>query len=145
MVPVGDWAKTRLSKLSATDQTRDESRVNSGFGKNVSNWVGREMVYPTNVIHMATECSNRNHSAAFPIELPNWFIKLFTVEEDVVLDPFVGSGTTAEAAKLLGRHYLGIDLDPDFYRLAESRVGQTQLRLLEDRESYSTNADNEPT
>lgn len=143
MVPVGDWAKSRLSKLSATDQTRDESRVNSGFGKNVSNWVGREMVYPTNVIHMATECSNRKHSAAFPIDLPNWFIKLFTVEGDLVLDPFVGSGTTAEAAKSLGRHYLGIDLDPDFYRLAESRVGQTQLRLLEDRESYSTNEDNE--
>ena len=143
MVPVGDWAKTRLTKLSVTDQTRDESRVNSGFGKNVSNWVGRDMVYPTNVIHMATECSNRNHSAAFPMELPSWFIKLFTVEGDFVLDPFVGSGTTAEAAKLLGRHYLGIDLDPEFYRLAETRVGQTQLRLLEDRESYSSNGNNE--
>ena len=45
-----------------TDKRRDESRVSSGFGKNVSNWVGREKVYPTNVIHMATECSNRNHT-----------------------------------------------------------------------------------
>lgn len=52
MVPVGDWAKDRLSKLSETDKTRDESRAGSGFGKNVSNWVGRDMVYPTNVLHL---------------------------------------------------------------------------------------------
>ncbi len=143
MVPIGDWAKTRLSKLSETDQIRDESKVNSGFGKNVSNWIGRHMVYPNNVIHMSTECSNRNHSAAFPLELPTWFIKLFTGEGDLVLDPFVGSGTTAEAAKLLGRHYLGIDLSPEFYKLAEERVGQTQRRLLEKSETYSTNGNNE--
>lgn len=144
MVPVGDWSKSRLSKLSATDRTRDESKVNSGFGKNVSNWVGRDMVYPTNVIHMSTECSNRNHSAAFPIELPTWFIKLFTIEGNLVLDPFVGSGTTAEAAKALGRHYLGIDLDPEFHLLAESRVVQVQSRLLEKPPHYSTNGNNEP-
>jgi DNA modification methylase len=145
MVPVGDWSKSRLSKLSNTDQVRDESKVNSGFGKNVSNWVGRDMVYPTNVIHMSTECSNRNHSAAFPLELPSWFIKLFSAEGDLVLDPFVGSGTTAEAAKLLGRHYLGIDLSPEFYDLAETRVGQSQYRLLENPSTYSANGKDEST
>jgi DNA modification methylase len=145
MVPVGDWSKSRLSKLSNTDQVRDESKVNSGFGKNVSNWVGRDMVYPTNVIHMSTECSNRNHSAAFPLELPSWFIKLFSAEDDLVLDPFVGSGTTAEAAKLLGRHYLGIDLSPEFYDLAETRVGQSQYRLLENPSTYSANGKDEST
>ncbi len=139
MVPVGDWARTRLSNLSATDKVRDESKVNSGFGKNVSNWVGRDMVYPTNVIHMSTECANRNHSAAFPLELPSWFIKLFTVEGDLVLDPFVGSGTTAQAARLLGRHYLGIDISPEFIELANQRIGRMQLQLLESRETYSTN------
>jgi len=132
MVPVGDWAKTRLSKLSKTDQVRDESKVNSGFGKNVSNWIGRDMVYPTNVIHMSTECGNRNHSAAFPLELPSWFIRLFTAEGDLVLDPFVGSGTTAQAAKLLGRHYLGIDISPEFIELANERIGSAQLQLFED-------------
>ena len=145
MVPVGDWSKSRLSKLSNTDQVRDESKVNSGFGKNVSNWIGRDMVYPTNVIHMSTECSNRNHSAAFPLELPSWFIKLFSVEGDLVLDPFVGSGTTAEAAKLLGRHYLGIDISPEFFDLAETRVAQTQYRLLEKPSTYSTNGKDEST
>jgi DNA modification methylase len=123
MVPMGDWAKTRLRKLSDTDRRRDESRVGSGFGKNVSNWVGREKVYPTNVLHLATESSNRRHSAAFPLELPKWFIKLFTQEGDLVLDPFVGSGTTALAAQQLGRHYLGIDIQPEYIALAEQALG----------------------
>jgi DNA modification methylase len=123
MVPMGDWAKTRLRKLSDTDRRRDESRVGSGFGKNVSNWVGREKVYPTNVLHLATESSNRRHSATFPLELPKWFIKLFTQEGDLVLDPFVGSGTTALAAQQLGRHYLGIEIQPEYAALAEQALG----------------------
>lgn len=102
-VPIGTWAESRLNNLSDTDLTRDEAKNNSGFGKRVANWVGKELVYPTNVLHLATECSNKNHSAAFPEELPKWFIKLFTQEGDVVLDPFVGSGTTVAVAKNLKR------------------------------------------
>jgi len=115
MVPIGDWAQKRLSTLSETDMTRDVSKVGSGFGKNISNWVGKEMVYPTNVLHLATECGNKNHSAAFPYALPEWFIKLFTREGDVVLDPFMGSGTTIRAALNLGRNVIGIDINPDYY------------------------------
>lgn len=129
MVPVGEWAKDRLSNLSETDKTRDESRVGSGFGKNISNWVGREKVYPTNVLYLATECSNRNHSAAFPIELPSWFIKLFTVRNDVVLDPFVGSGTTAVAAVQLGRKFVGIDTEIEFVELSKERISEIQISM----------------
>jgi len=71
MVPTGDWAKTRLKRLSNTDQSRDNSKVNSGFGKNISNWIGRDMAYPSNVLVMATETSNKSHSAVFPKELPS--------------------------------------------------------------------------
>lgn len=131
MVPVGDWAESRLANLSETDKTRDESKVDSGFGKNISNWLDREMVYPDNVLYMATECSNRNHSAAFPIDLPTWFIKLFTIEDDIVLDPFVGSGTTAAAAKELGRHYVGIDIKEEYCHLARERVAYIQPPLFE--------------
>ncbi len=129
MVPVGSWAKERLAKLSETDKIRDESRAGSGFGKNVSNWIGRDMVYPTNVIHMATETGNKNHSAVFPLDLPEWFIKLFTKPGDVVLDPFVGSGTTALAAIELGRNFVGIDINSEYVTLSRERIKESQPRL----------------
>jgi DNA modification methylase len=143
MVPVGDWAEDRLANLSKTDKIRDESKVESGFGKKVANWLGRDMVYPNNVIHMATECSNRNHSAAFPVDLPTWFIKLFTVKGDVVLDPFVGSGTTAVAAKQLGRKYIGIDINEEYCQISEERVMQIQPRLFDESAFYAVRGGNE--
>lgn len=141
MVPVGDWAKSRLVNLSETDQIRDESKVGSGFGKNVSNWIGRDMVYPTNVLHTATECSNHNHSATFPVDLPAWFIKLFTQADDVVLDPFVGSGTTALATAQLGRFYVGIDISEEYVEEARQRVSNVAVKLpafAEKRVKYTT-------
>jgi len=128
MVPTGEWAKTRLKTLSETDKRRDNSRVGSGFGKNVSNWVGRDRAYPTNVIHMATETGNTGHSAAFPVELPAWFIRLFTAQGNVVLDPFMGSGTTAVAAKQLGRTYLGIEKEADYCAIAAKRLSETTFQ-----------------
>lgn len=98
MVPMGDWAKTRLKNLGKNDVKRFDSQVKSGFGKNISNWVGRTMAYPSNVLHLATETGNKNHSATYPRALPEWFIKLFTDEDDWVLDPFVGSGTSCQIA-----------------------------------------------
>ncbi len=142
MIPVGNWAKDRLAKLSETDKIRDESKVGSGFGKNISNWVGREKVYPTNVIHMATECGNKNHSAAFPVDLPLWFIKLFTQQGDVVLDPFIGSGTTAVAAIKLSRNYIGIDVNEEFCNLSRKRTSGIQIQFLDTEpqaEAYNSN------
>lgn len=125
-VPIGDWAKSRLKKLSDNDKVRTSSAVGSGFGKNVSNWIGRETVYPTNVLHLATESSNKNHSAAFPESIPEWFIKLFTQEGDTVLDPFLGSGTTSVVAKRLNRHSIGIELLPEYFDIAERRVEEVE-------------------
>lgn len=122
MVPIGDWSKARLRNLSDTDKIRDESKVLSGFGKNVSNWLRREMVYPTNVLHLATECNNKNHSATFPESLPDWFIKLFTKEGDTVLDPFMGSGTTLIVARKLNRNSIGIELLPEYYNIASENL-----------------------
>jgi len=122
MVPMGKWAEKRLAKLSDTDRIRDESRAGSGFGKNVSHWLGKKYVYPTNVLHLSTECSNRGHSASFPISLPMWFIKLFTQEGDLVLDPFMGAGTTALACIKLNRHYVGIEMMEKYCNLAVEAV-----------------------
>jgi len=82
------------------------------------------MVYPTNVLHLATECNNKDHSAAFPDELPEWFIKLFTKEGDIVLDPFMGSGTTTIVAQKMGRVGIGIEIVSEYYKLAENQLSQ---------------------
>jgi DNA modification methylase len=79
-------------------------------------------VYPGNVLYLASESSNRNHSATFPVDLPAWFIRLFTEEGDVVLDPFAGSGTTAVAAIRLGRHFVGIEVEGRYHKVALERV-----------------------
>lgn len=129
MVPMGDWKNERLKKLSARDATRDESRVGSGFGKNISNWKGRDMAYPTNVLHMATECGNKSHSAAFPESLPEWFIRLFTAEGDVVLDPFAGSGTTLLVAERLARKTVGFELLEEHCLVAKERLGLKRKKL----------------
>ena len=121
-VPVGDWAISRLKNLSDTDMRRDNSKVGSGFGKNVSSWVGRDTVYPNNVLTLATESSNKKHSAVYPVGLPSWFIQLFTQPGDVVLDPFLGSGTTCVAAMRLNRQSYGIELLEEYVELAKERV-----------------------
>ncbi|MDM8527456.1 site-specific DNA-methyltransferase [Anaerolineales bacterium HSG24] len=130
MVPMGDWAKGRLKNLSETDKIRDTSKVGSGFGKNVSNWLTRDKAYPTNVLHKATECNNKSHSAAFPEWLPEWFIKLFTQKNDWVLDPFSGSGTTLHVAQRLRRNSVGIEILPKYHMIAKERVKLHQRQLL---------------
>lgn len=130
MVPTGDWASNRLKSLSDTDKVRDESKVGSGFGKRIENWVGRELAYPTNVLHMATECGNRNHSAAFPRPLPAWFIQLFTDPGDVVLDPFLGSGTTAFCALEYGRDAIGIEINREYCQEVTAMAAKFEQLLL---------------
>ena len=122
MVPIGSWSQKRFSSLTKNDKRRHESQVKSGFGKKVSNWLGREKVYPTNVLHISTETVNRNHSAVFPTQLPEWFIKLFSGKGDLILDPFSGSGSTLLAAKKLERKYLGIEIEKKFNKIAKSRI-----------------------
>lgn len=129
-VPIGNWSQTRLKNLSNTDKKRDESKVQSGFGKKISNWVGKDKVYPSNVLHIATECSNKNHSATFPKSLPEWFIKLFTVKEDTVLDPFLGSGTTLFTANKMGRNSIGIEINKEYYLLVKDRLNKLNVNIL---------------
>ncbi|MBM3404115.1 MAG: site-specific DNA-methyltransferase [Bacteroidetes bacterium] len=136
-VPTGDWAKTRLKKLSDTDKIRDNSKVGSGFGKNISNWLNRDLAYPTNVLHLSTECSNRNHSATFPEALPEWFIKLFTKPGDVVLDPFMGSGTTVVVAQRLSRKAIGIDILSEYHEITLQRLDPVvEWTLFEPKVKY---------
>ena len=83
------------------------------------------MVYPTNVLHGATECANRQHSAAFPYWLPEWFIALFTDPGDTVLDPFAGSGTTISAALAMEREAIGVEVYQPYVDKLNEQFGQT--------------------
>lgn len=139
MVPMGDWAQTRLKTLGKNDVVRYDSQVGNAFAKNIANWEGRTMAYPTNVLHMATECGNKQHSAAFPKALPNWFIKLLSNPGDVVLDPFVGSGTTLFSALELGRVGIGIDASAEFIDICSKQIQPAQGVLLEERRPYVVN------
>lgn len=121
-VPIGAWAKARFRNISKNDMLRSNSATQSGFGRKVANWIGKRKVYPTNVLHLPTECRNRNHSAVFPLELPKWFIRLFTKKGDIVLDPFIGSGTTAIACIQLNRKYIGIDINKNICNLARKNI-----------------------
>ncbi len=130
MVPMGRWAETRLKNLGKNDVIRFNSQVGSGFGKNISNWIGRDKAYPSNVLHFATETDNKHHSATFPRALPEWFIRLFTKEGDWVLDPFVGSGTTCEVAYKLSRNSVGIDIVAEYIDLIRKKINIGELLLF---------------
>lgn len=130
MIPKGGWADNRLRKLSKNDTVVQMSKTKSGFRRNISNWVERDYVYPDNVLYLAPETGNQQHSAVFPQQLPMWFIKLFTKRGDVVLDPFLGSGTTATAAKKLSRRYIGIELQAEYIDLINQRLSQQERNLF---------------
>lgn len=72
------------------------------------------------------------HPAPFPVELPRRLIELYTFADDLVLDPFIGSGTTAVAAVETGRHFVGFDLSAEYLEIAERRIheGRTGTRTI---------------
>ncbi len=111
--PVGDWTHKRLKNMSENDMTRQNSSTNPKYGRRMAAWEGRNLVYPTNVLHRAPIAHNTGHSAAFPEWLPDFFIRLFTDPGDVVLDPFSGSGTTFRVAAGLGRIPVGIEINAE--------------------------------
>lgn len=120
-VPASEATIKRIKRLTENDKKMHVSQTGSKMSYKLTNWIGRDTVYPTNVLYLAAETSNKHHPATFPISIPTWFIKLFSKEGDVVLDPFCGSGTTCLAAKKLNRQYIGIDIKQEYVKLAEKR------------------------
>lgn len=94
-----------------------------------TNTVGRDefLAYTQSVWQFGTESARKvGHPAPFPVELPSRLIELYTYQDDVVLDPFCGSGTSCIAALRSGRHYVGYDINPEYVALAERRIAAAQ-------------------
>jgi len=120
--PVGDWVESRLKNLGENDLTRHNSSNDSGFGRDLSRWVGKKTVLPSNVLTMALVGKNKGHPAVFPVDLPLFFIKLLCPLNGLVVDPFAGSGTTGIAAFSAGRSCLLIDNNLKYCEEAVSRI-----------------------
>ncbi|MCB1261355.1 MAG: site-specific DNA-methyltransferase, partial [Acidimicrobiales bacterium] len=90
------------------------------------------MSWTTDVWDMPTESATRvGHPAPYPVELPQRLIELYTYAGDVVLDPFMGSGTTAVAAVTTGRHFIGFDTDEAYLDVARERVDAARAALAD--------------
>lgn len=96
--PIGDWVDNRLKNLGKNDLNRHNSGNKSGFGRDISKWVGKDSVLPPNVLTIPLVGKNKGHPAVFPVELPSFFIKLLCPAGGLVVDPFGGSGSTGVAA-----------------------------------------------
>ena len=120
--PIGGWTEKRLAKLTGKSIGRHNSENNSGFGRDLRYWLNKETVLPGNTVSVPLVGKNMEHPAAFPVGLPEFFIKLFTKEGDVVLDPFAGSGTTGVAAEKSSRSVVLIDAERDYYDAMAERL-----------------------
>jgi DNA modification methylase len=125
MIPCQPCTRRRVAKLPPYSGEKSISATGSPFRQNYSAWVGREKVYPTNVLYLSVESHNKKHCAAFPESLPEWFVKLFTLEGDLVLDPFLGSGTTGVVCRRLNRRFIGMELKPEYVTIARERIFAT--------------------
>ncbi|MEO9294240.1 MAG: site-specific DNA-methyltransferase [Nitrososphaera sp.] len=134
-VPIGGWTEARLANLKGKDLSRHNSENNSGFGRDLRYWVGKETVIPPNVIKekieeadipqvidLALVGKNYHHPAVFPVGLPAFFIRLFTKEHDLVIDPYGGSGSTGIAAINLHRNCIIIDNNEEYCKTAYERI-----------------------
>lgn len=105
-----------------------ETTNGSGFAgmREGSSLVNAKKALPSNVLHIPQKSNQHTaqskHPAVFPVELPEFFIKAFSNEGDVILDNFLGSGTTAVAAINTGRQFIGIEREQDYITIATQRI-----------------------
>jgi site-specific DNA-methyltransferase (adenine-specific) len=88
----------------------------------------------SNVWRMRRDTTQQNnHGAVFPLQLPTRVVKCFTSEGDSVIDPFMGLGTSGVACKNLNRKFIGIELDPEYFEIARSRItGKPKRRTIQE-------------
>ena len=110
-----------------TFSRKSKGKQNSIRKEDFLEWTKSVWTFP------AVSAREIGHPAPFPEELPHRLIQLYTFKDDVVLDPFVGSGSTCLAAIKDDRNYVAYDVDPEYVKLAEKRIAvhRDQFRLLD--------------
>ncbi len=101
--------------------------------KNKKNTITKEdfMEWTKSIWFMNAESAKRvGHPAPFPEELPRRLIQLYSFEDDIILDPFMGSGTSALAAYKAKRHYVGYEINPDYIELSQKRIDSAKAQLI---------------
>ena len=117
-----------FAKTSNITFNPGESRNGSGFAGMRKNetMANKKLALPSNHLHIPQKSNQytpqSKHPAVFPLELPEFFIKAFTDEGQVVLDPFMGSGTTAIASDALGRKWIGFETEEKYIDIANERL-----------------------
>jgi DNA modification methylase len=109
------------AKIGSRYVQNEVSTTGSGFARRKDLKIN-DTVYPMNVLHESVETMPKEHPAVFPESIPEFFVKLFTVEGDLVLDPFCGSGTTGAVSKRLGRSFIGVEQKPEYVEVARKRI-----------------------
>ena len=108
-----------------------EKRASMGLPHESFIWADDFMDRTLDVWDIAPESARRvGHPAPFPVELPQWLIELYTYSDDLVLDPFLGSGSTLVAAARLGRRGVGYDVDGDYVALARRRLAEVERAVV---------------
>lgn len=120
--PIGDWSIKRLANLTGKSAIRHNSENDSGFGRDLNKWVDKDLVLPGNVVSVPLIGKNMGHPAVFPNGLPEFFIKLFTTENDNILDPFAGSGSTGIASIQNNRNAVLIDNKEEYIKVIRERL-----------------------
>lgn len=133
MIDPAESTVKRGLRTNKDDKSIEYSATGSKVSVNRYRANNRDKVYPSNVLTLPPVHTNVGHSAAYPVDLPAWFIRLLTDENDIVLDPFMGSGSTAIAAKNLNRRWIGIEKLPEYVTVAEARIaGATPTKKAKD-------------
>jgi site-specific DNA-methyltransferase (adenine-specific) len=109
------------------------------IGKGTSDIEKDEFMESTSGVWKLSPERNREHPAPFPLSMPLRCVKMFSFTDATILDPFMGSGTTGVACVKTGRNFIGIEIDPTYFAIAEKRIkeAQAQPRLLYGGESCS--------
>jgi site-specific DNA-methyltransferase (adenine-specific) len=129
-VRVHDKGSLKKFKLKSIDYQYTASKTGSGFYYKRANFSGKTMALPSNVVMISSVTYNTGHPAAFPVGLPEFFIKLLTPEKGLVLDPFAGSGATAIAAAKCGRNSVLIDNQYKYCQSAYHHLKKTTPELM---------------